>query len=115
MSIHVAVGKVFFLQWHNMLFTMLQPLLCDFRTFTIEAMNLTVGASDEENAPIPPPPVRPPERRGFMRVVTHEERYGKHSGHSVRSPRVNDGDTARPRVAVPTARCVTSLLDIIIM
>jgi hypothetical protein len=99
MSIHVTIGKVF-LQWHNMLFTLLQPLLCIFRTFTIETMDLMASASGEENAPIPPPPVRPPERHRFKSVVTCEEWYGKHSGHSVRSPRANDGDTARPRVSI---------------
>jgi hypothetical protein len=58
------------------------------------------GASGLEDASVNQPPLRPPERCGFKCVVTHEERYDKHSGQPVRSPGVNDGDTDRPRVSI---------------
>jgi hypothetical protein len=62
-------------------------------------MDPTAGASSEENAHVPPPPVRP-QRGGFKHIVTREEWYGTYSGHSERSPQVNDGDTARAHVGI---------------
>jgi hypothetical protein len=83
-----------------MVYTLLQPQLCIFRTFILETTDNKTGASGVHDASVLQPPVKPPERRRFKLVVTREERYGKHSGHSARSPGVNDGDIARPRVSI---------------
>jgi hypothetical protein len=56
------------------------------------------GAFGEEKY-ASPPPIRPPERHGFKRVVTRKEWYGTHS-HSERSPWANDGDTAPVHVSI---------------
>jgi hypothetical protein len=71
-----------------------------FGTFNPKIMDSRTGASGLEDESINQPPLRPSDRRGVKRVVTHEEQYGKDSGQPVRSAGVNDGDTDQPRVSI---------------
>jgi hypothetical protein len=84
---------------HNVVYIVTTTIM-HFRKFNLETMDNTTGGSGLEDASMNQPPIRPPERHGFKRVVTREERYGKHCGHPARSQEVNDGHTDHPCVSI---------------